>query len=170
MTNNVLARRRFLAGALAGLAGGLVVGCAPSPGPGTAAGIALQAADEAPAAGPRFAVTLPIPPVLAPVRQDETTDYYEVTQRTAQVEILSGLASTVWGYEGISPGPTIRARAGRRAVVRHTNRLAVPTVVDLHGGRTPSESDGFPTDLVPPGGTREYVYPNAQAAATLWYH
>jgi spore coat protein A len=54
--------------------------------------------------------------------------------------------------------------------VRHTNRLAVPTVVHLHGGRTPPESDGFPVDTVAPGETREYVYPNEQAAATLWYH
>ena len=78
------------------------------------------------------------------------------------MEILPGLASTIWGYEGISPGPTIRARVGRRAVVRHTNRLGVPTVVHLHGGRTPSESDGFPTDVVPPGETREYVYPTSR--------
>jgi spore coat protein A, manganese oxidase len=47
---------------------------------------------------------------------------------------------------------------------------AAATVVHLHGGVTPPDSDGFPTDLIPPGSAREYVYPNEQRAATLWYH
>jgi spore coat protein A len=55
-------------------------------------------------------------------------------------------------------------------VVRHTNQLSVPTVVHLHGGATPSDSDGFPTDMVLPGQTRTYMYPNNRRAATLWYH
>jgi spore coat protein A len=54
--------------------------------------------------------------------------------------------------------------------VRHTNQLPVPVVVHLHGGRTPAEHDGYPTDYVHPGGVRDYVYPLDQAAATLWYH
>jgi spore coat protein A len=53
---------------------------------------------------------------------------------------------------------------------RHTNRLSVPTAVHLHGGVAPPESDGFPTDMILPGQTRVYVYPNNQRAATLWYH
>jgi spore coat protein A len=67
------------------------------------------------------------------------------------------------------------------------NNLPVPIVNHLHGGRTPPSSDGYPTDLILPKqgwpsghmhdrmasiakGTREYVYPNDQRAATLWYH
>src|SRR5436190_4133271 len=42
--------------------------------------------------------------------------------------------------------------------------------VHLHGGHTPPESDGHPADLVGPGATKTYVYPNEQSAATLWYH
>ena len=118
----------------------------------------------------RFQCSLPIPPVLTPVRTDSTTDYYEVTQREAQLEILPGLQTTIWGYEGMLPGPTIHARRGRCVVVAHTNRLTVPTVVHLHGGVTPPDSDGFPTDLILPGQIRTYVYPNNQSAATLWYH
>lgn len=55
-------------------------------------------------------------------------------------------------------------------MVRHKNELPVPTVVHLHGGRTPAEHDGYPTDVVQPGAVREYVYPLDQQAATLWYH
>jgi len=42
--------------------------------------------------------------------------------------------------------------------------------VHLHGGKTPPESDGWPEDLVVPGQSRIYRYPNAQDAALLWYH
>jgi RNA polymerase sigma factor (sigma-70 family) len=66
--------------------------------------------------------------------------------------------------------PTIKARVGRTTVVRHTNELGMPTVVHLHGGVTPPESDGFPTDHIMPGLSRTYTYPNEGRAATLWYH
>jgi FtsP/CotA-like multicopper oxidase with cupredoxin domain len=137
-----------------------------------------------------FSVPLPVPPVLEPVRTDANTDYYELTQREGRAEILPGLDTTVWGYDGIFPGPTIEARSGRRVVVYQRNELPVPTVVHLHGGVTPPESDGYPTDLILPAdgsfdgheghggipmgrvdrGTKEYTYPNEQRAATLWYH
>jgi FtsP/CotA-like multicopper oxidase with cupredoxin domain len=117
-----------------------------------------------------FQHLLPIPPVLTPIRRDATTDYYEVSQLESQLEILPGLCTTIWGYEGMFPGPTFHAWRGRRVVVQHTNRLAVPTVVHLHGGATPPDSDGFPTDMILPDQSRTYVYPNTQRAATLWYH
>jgi len=119
---------------------------------------------------PHFHIPLPIPSVLRPVRTDDTTDYYEITQREAEIGILPGLRTQVWGYEGMFPGPTIKARRGRIVVVRQTNSLAVPTVVHLHGGVTPPDSDGFPTDVIMPGQSKTYVYPNDQRAATLWYH
>jgi spore coat protein A len=68
---------------------------------------------SAPLPGP-FSVPLPVPPVLEPVRTDAGTDYYEITQREGRVEILPGLGTTAWGYDGIFPGPTIEFRRGRR--------------------------------------------------------
>jgi spore coat protein A len=141
---------------------------------------------EAPLPTP-FSVALPIPPLLEPVRSDATTDYYEITQRPGIATILPGLTTEIWGYNGIFPGPTIEARSGRRTVIRHRNELPAPTVVHLHGGKTPPESDGYPTDLVLPvsgwagelpestvggiaEGVKEYIYPLEQPAATLWYH
>jgi spore coat protein A len=135
-----------------------------------------------------FRVPLPVPPVLEPVRSDTNADYYGITQRVAHAEILPGLKTEVWGYDGIFPGPTIEARSGRRVVVRQTNELPVPVVVHLHGGVTPSEHDGYATDIVTPvdghgaghggharlnvvgEGSFDYHYPNGQRAATLWYH
>jgi spore coat protein A, manganese oxidase len=117
-----------------------------------------------------FRVPLLIPQVLDPVRNDDTTDYYEVVQREAWAEIIPGARTRIWGYNGCFPGPTIRARRGRATVVTQTNSLNVPSVVHLHGGVTRPEFDGFPTDTIAPGETRHYEYANTGRAATLWYH
>ena len=133
-----------------------------------------------------FELPLPLIPVLQPVKTDSSTDYYELTAREATAPILPGLSTRIWGYNGSFPGPTIEARGGRCASVRLRNTLPVPIVKHLHGGRTPPESDGYPTDLILPAGfvpshrhdpmariareQRDYVYANQQRAATLWYH
>src|SRR3712207_4911091 len=59
-----------------------------------------------------FSVPLPVPPVLEPVRTDAGTDYYELTQREGRAEILPGLDTTIWGYDGIFRGPPSRPGAG----------------------------------------------------------
>ncbi|MGH3713522.1 MAG: multicopper oxidase family protein, partial [Micromonosporaceae bacterium] len=118
----------------------------------------------------RFTAPLPIPRQMEPLRRDSTTDYFEIEQRAASVELIPGVRTRILGYDGTFPGPTIRTRSGRRAVVTHHNRLGVPTVVHLHGGHTPAASDGYPTDLVRPGTSRDYDYPMRQRADVLWYH
>ena len=117
-----------------------------------------------------FTVPLPILPVLAPTSSDATTDYYDITMQVGTKQIIPGKLTTIWGYNGIYPGPTIKARSGRTAVVRQVNNLQESMSVHLHGGHTPPDSDGHPTDLIGPGATKTYVYPNNQVAATLWYH
>jgi len=152
-----------------------------------------------------FRVSLPMPPVLEPVRSDDDADHsdadhYEITQKVGKAEILPGLQTEVWGYEGCFPGPTIESRSGRATIVHNINELPVPVSTHLHGGRTPASSDGFPTDLILPRhqsseehsphahhgnpdrpldnkagwsfhqGSKDYLYPLEQRAATLWYH
>jgi FtsP/CotA-like multicopper oxidase with cupredoxin domain len=117
-----------------------------------------------------FSVSLPVPPLLQPSATDATTDWYDIEMREARVQILPGLTTTIWGYNGLFPGPTIRAREGRRVVVRQRNRLPVDTAIHLHGGRVAPQHDGHPLDVIPPGGARDYVYPNVQPGAPLWYH
>ncbi|MFJ7905984.1 multicopper oxidase family protein [Kitasatospora sp. NPDC096204] len=102
-----------------------------------------------------FRTALPLPPVLRPVRTDETGDHYEITQQVANLEILPGVTTEAWTYGGSFPGPTLVARSGRPAVVRHRNELPVPTTTHLHGGHTPADSDGYPVDLVLPVGTSD---------------
>lgn len=140
-----------------------------------------------------FTIPLPLPQVLEPVASTAEGDRYEMVQTEAEAEILPGFSTRLWTYNGTFPGPTIESRRGRHVTVAHRNELPIPTVVHLHGGRTPASSDGYPTDLVLPQGwtgtaghghgghmaddlavvtdvQREYGFPLDQRAAMLWYH
>jgi spore coat protein A len=119
---------------------------------------------------PRFAQALKRPPVLEPTARTPTQDEYTIVQREAAQEILPGRVTTIWGYQGMFPGPTLRVRRDRLTVVRHINQLSTPTAVHVHGGVNPPNSDGFAADLVMPGTSRIHMHPNRQRAATLWYH
>ena len=98
----------------------------------------------------RFEAALPIPPVLEPTRSDEHGDYYEIEARESDMAILPERQTTIRGYNGIFPGPTIKATRGRVTHVRFTSKLQTPVVTHLHGGHTPSDSDGWPTDVILP--------------------
>ncbi|MFI0352663.1 multicopper oxidase family protein [Actinomadura sp. 9N407] len=95
-----------------------------------------------------FRVPFPVPAVARPGR----AGLYEVVQRRARVEIVPGTTTEVWGYGGTFPGPTFEARRGKGLTLRVRNELPVPTSTHLHGGVTPPESDGYPTDLIVPSG------------------
>jgi len=117
----------------------------------------------------QFQVPLRIPPVLSPVSSDATTDYYEITIKQAQTEILPRLKTTIWGYNGQFPGPTIKARLRRQTVVRQSNNLPEPMVVHLHGMGSLPQYDGHPDDVIQPGAYKDYIYPNDRTG-TFWYH
>jgi FtsP/CotA-like multicopper oxidase with cupredoxin domain len=126
-----------------------------------------------------FQVELAVPPTLSPVRSTATTDYYQLTMQPAQVEIIPGYATTIFGYNGIHPGPTVLAQRGRVVVVRQINALPdvhptlgyrCTTSVHLHGNASLPQYDGWAEDLTPPRFFKDYVYPNEQDARTMWYH
>ena len=140
-----------------------------------------------------FTRELPIPPTLAPVAPFATDcqfdtgvapNFYTVLMRKAFTEIIPGVQTEIWGYEGLYPGPTIRGRMGQPDVVRQVNALDVETSVHQHGGHNPSNSDGLPfqDQLIFPGNFKDYCYPNAPAGSSTgagdpndnptnaWYH
>jgi spore coat protein A, manganese oxidase len=126
-----------------------------------------------------YTVPFSTPPVLQPVTTDATTDYYRMTQTPFVGEILPGVRTPLWGYNGTVPGPTIKARRGRRTVVRQVNQLPathptlgyVPwTSTHLHGMPSKPQFDGYASDVSQPGQWKDYVYPNSSEARTLWYH
>ncbi len=123
---------------------------------------------------------------------------YEVVQQKAQVSMSPDLPlQTIWGFDGMTPGPTYHAKYGEPILVRNVNNLPQPqdnggfglpsVTTHLHNGHTPSESDGFPFDFFEIGQFYDQHYPNVLAGFTepqfavtagdprealsmLWYH
>ena len=116
-----------------------------------------------------FRSVLPIPPVAQP-ETGGAVPRYEFTMQAGAVEILDGLETPVLGYDGMFPGPSIRARRGDPIEVLQRNQSGRDLNVHLHGGITAPDSDGHPDDFIPTGQERLYQYANRGRAATLWYH
>jgi len=147
---------------------------------------------------PRFVDPLPIPALAkaaglrpSPADPSRQVPYYRVAMRQFQMKVHRDVPpTTFWGYDGSCPGPTFEARKGKPILVEWANELPqqhlfavdhtlhgaeadkpdVRSVVHLHGGRTPPESDGYPEDWFVPGKSATYFYPNQQDAAALFYH
>jgi spore coat protein A len=177
-------RRRFLR--LGGLTAGGAVGVAMIPKGGTTSAAAagapaavhadhqtgVQAAAAAPAGpvAPFGTIQMPVPRTLTPTRAADGADVYQIPIQPAQVELMPGHPTTARTYGGQFTGPTIRARTGRPVRVTFTNQLDLNANVHLHGGHNPHAGDGYPTEVIAPGQSRTYEYPNRQQGATLWYH
>lgn len=113
--------------------------------------------------------------------ENRPTKYYELRLQKSVHEIIPGVKTPTYGYNGTYPGPTLRFRIGEPAVVRVTNDLPIETSLHLHGGHTPAHSDGHPAFYVLPGRARDYFYPNtvpflngepdfSESPSTTWYH
>lgn len=143
-----------------------------------------------------FVDALPIPAVAVPssgVQGGEAT--YDIAIQQAQQQLHRDLPpTTIWGYTGTFPGPTIEATRDLPVTVNWTNDLRdsmgnlrtthyltvdlcphgaenLPkTVVHLHGGHLPAAFDGYPEYTWLPGQSETYIYPNHQLPAAIWYH
>ena len=125
-----------------------------------------------------YTVPFTVPPVLTPIQVGDT-DYYRVVQQPFTGVILPGVTTPLWGYNGLVPGPTIKATRGRRVVVRQVNALPAVhpvlgytpwTSTHLHGMPSEPQFDGYASDITMPGQWKDYHYPNNCEARTLWYH
>src|SRR5437867_4582329 len=123
---------------------------APTVGPNTAAGESRSR--------PHQALTLFPPQKL-----------YRIIQQAAKVSVSPDLPlQTMWGFDGITPGPTFVAKYGEPILMRNVNALPTsnggfgkPSVTThLHNGHTPSESDGFPCDFFEVGHFYDQHRPN----------
>jgi bilirubin oxidase len=61
-------------------------------------------------------------------------------------------------------------KKGREAVVRFINHSDRTNSVHLHGSYSRAPFDGWADDTTDVGEYKDYYYPNAQNARTLWYH
>ncbi|HXS08926.1 MAG TPA: DNRLRE domain-containing protein [Candidatus Krumholzibacteria bacterium] len=154
--------------------------------------------DLCPLALTPFVDALPIPPLATPISGSigGTAEYNIAIQQVTQKLHRDLPLTTVWGYNGMYPGPTIVASVDQavtvnwindlreNGVLRTTHYLPVdlcihgpdtegnkPRIVThLHGGHVETASDGYPTNTILPGQQQTTHYPNHQVAGTLWYH
>lgn len=87
-----------------------------------------------------------------------------------ETEMLPGLRTATWGFNGPVLGPTLRARRGESVTVQVENALDEPTTVHWHGMHVPAHCDGGPHQMVAVGGQWRPGWEIRQPAATLWYH
>lgn len=174
----MLDRRRLLT--LGGVAAGSVIGgsvlLSTAHNPAAASGAPGHHTAYEPVAGTQlarptpFTRRMPVPRELTPTRTRSGVDVYKIPIQPAKVELVDGLLTPVRTFGGTFVGPTIRAKTGRPVRITYTNQLDVESNVHLHGGHVPHVSDGYPMDVIAPGQSRTYDYPNTQQGATLWYH
>jgi len=144
---------------------------------------------------PRFMDPLPIPAVLEPIGNSKNAAFYKATMSEFHQQVLpTGFPmTTVWGFEGSFPGPTIEARKDKPVTIKWINELPmthllpvdttlhgtnkgeaeVRTVVHLHGAHTKPQFDGWPEDWYTSEDRKNfaiYNYKNDQEPAALWYH
>ena len=183
----MITRRRFLEGT-GFLAAGISAGNLSAPRPSTFDTDKLA----------RYVDPLPIPPIAQPSSMRPSPDnagvqipYYRMAMRAMESRVHRDLPATrMWGFGNCSPGPTFETRSGHGLMVEWANELPtrhllpidhtlhgaeanlpdVRSVIHLHGGRTPPESDGYPEHWCVPGKSATFYYPNRQDAATLFYH
>ncbi|KAI8942988.1 hypothetical protein NX059_001026 [Plenodomus lindquistii] len=124
-----------------------------------------------------FQFPLPILPVKEPkftytnATSGAVIDYYEVEVKPIQKQIYPNLGVTnLYAYDGLQPGPTFMMHKGREAVVRFTNNSPINSSVHVHGQYNRAPFDGWAADYALPGQYKDYYYPNAQNARTIWYH
>jgi FtsP/CotA-like multicopper oxidase with cupredoxin domain len=97
-----------------------------------------------------------------------------IRARTGQVRLRGRdkAPTTIWGFEGTVPGPTLRCRRGDEIAVRLVNELPEPTAVHWHGLRIANAMDGVPHLTQPPiqpGEGFDYRFAPPDAG-TFWYH
>jgi spore coat protein A, manganese oxidase len=144
----------------------------------------------------RYVDSLPIPPVIR--SSENASEIIEIEMRQFEQKVHRDLPpTTLWGYNGSWPGPTIEARRGQRLNISWVSKLppthllpvdhtihgaasslpAVRNVAHLHGACVMPDDDGYPEawftaqgEHGPKFNPRPSSYPNCQPSTTLWYH
>src|SRR4051794_6544735 len=149
----------------------------------------------------KFSLPFVRPPEISPVGtgsikcfdgQMRSYPRYEINQTFGVAQIMPGYKTPIFGYNGVTPGPTIRVHHEQPIIVNQTNLLHRPpaapyqnsampskytsdplqrsTSTHLHGSASLPQFDGYASDTTLPGEVKTYFYPNCQEARTLWYH
>jgi len=139
---------------------------------------------------------LPIPPVIRAT--GKTGEVIKIEMRQFVEKVHRDLPpTTLWGYSGTWPGPTIEVQSGQPLKINWVSRLStrhllpvdhsihgaessipeVRNVAHLHGACVLPDDDGYPDAWFTANGEHgpkfnphPSVYPNCQPSTALWYH
>jgi spore coat protein A len=139
---------------------------------------------------------LSIPRVIRPA--GNPNEIFQIEMVQLQQKVHRDLPpTTVWGYNGSWPGPTIEAESGQALNINWISKLPathlfpidhsihgaestlplVRNVAHVHGACALPDDDGYPEawftahgERGPRFNPRPSFYPNCQPSTTLWYH
>lgn len=118
-----------------------------------------------------FQRPLPLPPQLLGSEDSAGVQVYTLKATPGQhSELVTGLKTPSWGYNGAFLGPTLRIPQGKPLRFHIENALDQSTTVHWHGAHIPGKVDGGPHNLIAPGQSMSVSFTLNQPAATLWYH
>ncbi len=108
---------------------------------------------------------------IADRKESENSVEYEIVIRKQNVQIgfREGKGITI---NGSIPGPLIRLKEGKKAVITVYNEMNESTSVHWHGIILPNNMDGVPGVVypgIPPKSSFRYEFPVVQSG-TYWYH
>ena len=111
---------------------------------------------------------LPLKPRLLP----DGTKEFELTAAPVEWETEPGKVVQAYAYNGMVPGPTIRAELGDRVRIVLHNELAEPTALHLHGMLVPNAMDGVPglnQPSIMPGESFTYEFRVRNAGSNMYH-
>ena len=100
-------------------------------------------------------------PAKLPFKMDGDTKVFEITCQDIDWETEPGKKVTAQSYNGVVPGPEIRATEGDKVRVVVKNQMKESTSIHWHGVHTPNNMDGVPYITQPPikpGATFTYEF------------
>ena len=115
------------------------------------------------------------------------TLFYRIEEKQAFHSFHPQLPPTsIWGYNGIFPGPTFFTTSGIPSLMRFVNSLPASDPIGIgepisaihrHGGFNAPENDGYPLDTFAIGQSRDYYFENEPEGgleqnelSVQWYH
>lgn len=99
----------------------------------------------------------------------------EVVEHTILNAEGKQVVAKAYGFNGMTPGPTLVFNQGDDVAITVINRLPEPTAIHWHGVIVPNSQDGVPevgepTPLIHPGESYTYRFKIVQGPGTHMYH
>ena len=97
---------------------------------------------------------------------------FELTADELEWEVSPGEIKQAYAYNGMVPGPTIRADLGDRVRIVLKNKLSEPTTIHFHGMTVPADMDGVPVmsqNAVLPGETFNYEFTIRNSGSNMYH-